>query len=95
MRLYNTPDNRRIELTRDEYLKLCKEYNVRHTDDQLHQYELAELVYLDTDVLTITESMLDECDVGFYMFSDHFYDIMRKYTDYPLIHDEEPTEVTI
>ena len=74
------PDNRYIRLTRNEYFKLCEEYNRHCTYDQLNQYDLAELVYIDDDVLTITEDMLDECDNGFYMFSEHFYQLMDEKT---------------
>ena len=96
MKLYNTPDNRRIEMTRDEYVKTCREYNRLHWYDQIKSYDMVEITYLETDVsVIVTENTLDEYDEGFIMFSDHFYDLMMEHTQYPLIHDEDPVEVRI
>lgn len=94
MKLYNT-ENRRTELTREEYLKICENHNKKYWYDPTHQYDLMELVYLDLNQLTITEDMLDESETGFWMFSITFYDLFAKYTNWPLIHDEGVIKVTI
>lgn len=96
MIIYNTDNNKRIIMTYHEYLKTCEEYNEHHKHlPQTSLYDLDEIVYYDFDKIIITTDMLDEGDKGFYMFSDHFYDLIRRYTNYPLIHDEKPIGVNI
>ena len=68
-----------ITLNAEEYIKIATQAN--ETLPHHMQYDLDEIEASMDGELTITQDMLDECDYGFVMRSDDFWDIISKYAN--------------
>lgn len=66
-----------ITITREEYVFIAEKENKDF--GQEYQYDIDEIKNMELDSITITEDMLDECEEGFYMWSDTFWEIVRDF----------------
>lgn len=66
-----------ILITREEYVTIAEEENKDISPE--FRYDIDEIKNMELDSITITEDMLDECEEGFYMWSDTFWSIIREY----------------
>ena len=64
-----------IELTKEEYLNYCENCNERLS--HIDHYDLDEIKETCDDIIVIDENMLDECDYGFVMHSEDFWNLIN------------------
>lgn len=69
-----------LELSKEEYLRIAEVSNTEMSSYE-DMYDLDEIENTVTDSITITEDMLDNCDAGFFMWADDFWDFLKYVTD--------------
>jgi hypothetical protein len=67
-----------IMITKEEYVAIAEMENKDLLPE--FKYDIDEIKNMELDSITITENMLDECEEGFYMWSDTFWEIIRDCT---------------
>jgi hypothetical protein len=77
-----------ITISKKEYYDICEKENMKL--DFYHQYDLDEILSLETEEVIINETMLDKCECGFFMWRETFDKIIM---DYPGIPEDIRTDV--
>lgn len=72
-----------IELSKAEYIEIAKEHNKKYWYRPEHMYDIDEMENTLNDVETITMEMLDDCETGFWMWSEDFWKLFLTHTDWP------------
>lgn len=76
MKIFKT-DIYSIELTKEEYLNYCENCNKRLS--HIDQYDLDEIEdsIRDDEIIVINENMIGDCEYGFIMYPDDFWNLIN------------------